>query len=166
MTDLLHVGFGANVATNRVVVICDPDSAPIRRMVRRAKENGTATDVTYGRRMRSVIVMDTGHIVVAALRPETIARRLREATIVGTIGAARIVTVSDADSAPIKRMVQQAREEDSVIDVTYGRRVKTVIVLDTGHVVLAALQPETIAGRLQRESLTRGPRQENRGAGE
>lgn len=159
MTDLLHVGFGANVVAQRILAICDPDSAPIRRMVRRAKENGTATDVTYGRRMRSVIVMDTGHIVVAALRAETIARRLRDATIVGTIGAARIVTVSDADSAPIKRMVERAKEEDSVIDVTYGRRVKTVIVLDTGHIVLAALQPETIAGRLQRESLTREPKE-------
>jgi len=92
VTDLLHVGFGANVVAQRILAICDPDSAPLKRMVRRAKDEG------------------------------------------------------------------------SVIDVTYGRRVKTVIVLDTGHVVLVALQPETIAGRLQRESPTQGPRQENRRA--
>jgi len=94
MTDLLHVGFGANVVAQRIVAICDPDSAPLKRMVRLAKEEG------------------------------------------------------------------------SVIDVTYGRKVKTVIVLDTGHIVLAALQPETIAGRLQREGPNRGPGQENRRAGD
>ena len=76
--------------------------------------------------------------------------------------AQRILAICDPDSAPLKRMVRRAREEGSVIDVTYGRKVKTVIVLDTGHIVLAALQPETIAARLQRESLTRGPRQGNR----
>lgn len=73
--------------------------------------------------------------------------------------AQRILAICDPDSAPLKRMVRRAREEGSVIDVTYGRRVKTVIVLDTGHVVLAALQPETIAGRFQRESLTREPKE-------
>ena len=76
----------------------------------------------------------------------------------------RILAICDPDSAPLKRMVRLAREEGSVIDVTYGRKVKTVIVLDTGHIVLAALQPETIVGRLQREGLIRGPRQENRRA--
>ena len=80
--------------------------------------------------------------------------------------AQRILAMCDPDSAPLKRMVRRAREEGSVIDVTYGRRVKTVIVLDTGHIVLVALQPETIAGRLQRESLAPGPRQENRRAGD
>jgi len=78
--------------------------------------------------------------------------------------AQRILAVCDPDSAPLKRMVRRAKEEGSVIDVTYGRRVKTVIVLDTGHIVLAALQPETIAGRLQREASLQGPRQENRRA--
>jgi len=80
------------------------------------------------------------------------------------IVAQRILAICDPDSAPLKRMVRRAKDEGSVIDVTYGRRVKTVIVLDTGHVVLAALQPETIAGRLEREGLPRGPRQENKRA--
>jgi len=80
------------------------------------------------------------------------------------IVAPRILAICDPDSAPLKRMVRRAKEEGSVIDVTYGRKVKTVIVLDTGHIVLAALQPETIAGRLQREASPRGPRKENRRA--
>ena len=77
MTDLLHVGFGATVVAQRILAICDPDSAPLKRMVRRAKEEGSVIDVTYGRRVKTVIVLDTGHIVLAALQPETIAGRLQ-----------------------------------------------------------------------------------------
>jgi len=81
VTDLLHVGFGANVVAQRIVAICDPDSAPLKRMVRLAKEEGSVIDVTYGRKVKTVIVLDTGHIVLAALQPETIAGRLqREAS--------------------------------------------------------------------------------------
>ncbi|MFQ6001950.1 MAG: DUF370 domain-containing protein [Anaerolineae bacterium] len=81
MTDLLHVGFGANVVARRILAICDPDSAPLKRMVRRAKEEGSVIDVTYGRRVKTLIVLDTGHIVLVALQPETIAGRLqREAS--------------------------------------------------------------------------------------
>jgi regulator of extracellular matrix RemA (YlzA/DUF370 family) len=80
------------------------------------------------------------------------------------IVAQRVVAICDPDSAPLKRMVRRAKEEGSIIDVTYGRKAKTVIILDTGHIVLAALQPETIAGRLQREGLNQGPRQRERSA--
>ncbi len=81
MTDLLHVGFGANVVAQRILTICDPDSAPLKRMVRRAKEEGSAIDVTYGRRVKTVIVLDSGHIVLAALQPETIAARLQRESL-------------------------------------------------------------------------------------
>ena len=83
MTDLLHVGFGANVVARRILAICDPDSAPLKRMVRRAKEEGSVIDVTYGRRVKTVIVLDTGHIVLAALQPETIAGRLQRESQTG-----------------------------------------------------------------------------------
>lgn len=81
MTDLLHVGFGANVVAQRILAICDPDSAPLKRMVRGAKEEGSVIDVTYGRRVKTVIVLDTGHIVLAALQPETIAGRLQRESL-------------------------------------------------------------------------------------
>lgn len=77
MTDLLHVGFGANVVAQRILAICDPDSAPLKRMIRRAKEEGSAIDVTYGRKAKTLIILDTGRIVLAALQPETIASRLQ-----------------------------------------------------------------------------------------
>lgn len=89
MTDLLHVGFGANVVAQRIVAICDPDSAPLKRMVRRARGEGSIIDVTYGRKVKTVIVMDTGHIVLAALQPETIAGRLQRESL--TRGPGKII---------------------------------------------------------------------------
>ena len=67
------------------------------------------------------------------------------------VSAERLVAVVSPDSAPIKRMVQEARDRGILIDATYGRRTKAVLILDNDHVVLSALQPETVAGRLEGE---------------
>ena len=61
----------------------------------------------------------------------------------------RIVSVIAPDSAPVKRMIQEARDASRVIDATAGRRTRAVLVMDNGFIVLSALQPETIAGRIQ-----------------
>lgn len=74
---LVHVGFGGMVAANRIVAILGPDSSPTRRMIRQAKEEARAIDMTAGRKTKAVIVMDSGHIALAALHPETIAGRLK-----------------------------------------------------------------------------------------
>ena len=68
------------------------------------------------------------------------------------VSAGRIVAVIAPDSAPVKRMVQEARDGGHLVDATAGRRTRAVLMMDTGHVVLSAVQPETIAGRLQSES--------------
>ncbi len=65
------------------------------------------------------------------------------------ISASRVLTVVAPDSAPIKRIVQEARERGMLIDASYGRKTKAVIVMDTDHVVLSALGPEVIAARWQ-----------------
>jgi len=63
------------------------------------------------------------------------------------------VAIVSPDSAPIKRIIQEARENGSLIDATYGRRTRAVVITDSGHVVLSAVQPETVAHRfLARES--------------
>ncbi len=74
--DLLHVGFGSVVAVNRVLVVAAPDSAPIRRMIQEARETNRLIDLTYGRRTKSVVVLDSGHLVLAPIQPETMAGRL------------------------------------------------------------------------------------------
>ena len=67
------------------------------------------------------------------------------------VSANRLIAIVSPDSAPIKRMVQEARERGELIDATYGRRTKAVIMMDNDHLVLSALQPETIANRLSGE---------------
>lgn len=68
------------------------------------------------------------------------------------INADRIVTIINPDSAPAKRMVQRAKETERLVDATQGRRTKSVITTDSDHIVLSALQPETLAGRCQGEA--------------
>lgn len=70
------------------------------------------------------------------------------------ISAGRLIAIVSPDSAPIKRMVQEARERGVLIDASYGRRTRAVLVMDNDHVVLSALQPETVVNRLSGEKDT------------
>ncbi len=76
ITELIHVGFGNILAINKVVAMAPPNSAPTKRMVQKCKNKGMLIDLTSGRRTKAVLVMDSGHIVLAAINPETIAGRL------------------------------------------------------------------------------------------
>lgn len=62
--------------------------------------------------------------------------------------AQRLVAIVSPESAPIKRLVQEAKDRGSLIDATYGRRTRAVLITDSEHVILSALQPETVGGRL------------------
>ncbi|NBI09107.1 DUF370 domain-containing protein [Colidextribacter sp. OB.20] len=73
------------------------------------------------------------------------------------VSARRLVAVVSPDSAPIKRMAQEARERGILIDATYGRKTKAVLVMDNDHVVLSALTPEAISGRLEGEEKEEEP---------
>lgn len=74
---LIHIGFGNIVNTAKIIAMVSPESAPVKRMVQRAKEQGMAIDATQGRRTKSVLVMENGQLVLSALLPETIAGRAR-----------------------------------------------------------------------------------------
>ena len=65
------------------------------------------------------------------------------------ISAGRLVAIVSPDSAPIKRMVQEARDRGTLIEATYGRRTRSVLIMDNDHLVLSALQPDTVASRLE-----------------
>lgn len=67
----------------------------------------------------------------------------------------RIIAIVSPDSAPIKRIVQESRERGALIDATYGRRTKAVLITDTDHVILSALPPETISGRLEGKDISK-----------
>ena len=73
---LVNIGFGNIVSSDRIVAIVSPESAPIKRMVQEAREHRLVIDATTGRKTRAVIVMDTGHIILSAVQPETVISRL------------------------------------------------------------------------------------------
>ena len=72
---LINIGFGSMVAARRVLAIMEPASAPIKRIVQEAKERGMLIDASYGRSTRSVILMDTDHVVLSSLECEQLAQR-------------------------------------------------------------------------------------------
>lgn len=73
---LVNIGFGNIISANRIVAIVSPESAPIKRIIQEAKDNGSAVDATCGRRTRAVLIMDSGHIILSAVQPETVAGRV------------------------------------------------------------------------------------------
>ena len=75
--ELVHIGFGNILAMNRAIAIASPNSAPTKRIIHDGRNNGKVIDMTSGRRTKAVIFTDSGHIVLAALAPETIASRLQ-----------------------------------------------------------------------------------------
>ena len=72
----INIGFGNMVSAGRIVAIASPDSEPIKRLVRDAKDDGRVIDVSCGRRTRSVIITDSEHIILSAIQTETITNRL------------------------------------------------------------------------------------------
>ena len=76
MIKLLNIGFGNIVSANRIISIVSPESAPIKRIIQDARERATLIDATYGRRTRAVIIMDSEHVILSAVQPETVAQRL------------------------------------------------------------------------------------------
>ncbi|MEM6836249.1 MAG: DUF370 domain-containing protein [Cyanobacteria bacterium P01_C01_bin.120] len=72
---LINIGFGNIVSAHRVVAIVSPESAPIKRVISDARDRGQLVDATYGRRTRAVLVMDSGHVILSAIQPETVAQR-------------------------------------------------------------------------------------------
>ena len=72
---LVNIGFGNMINAARIIAIVSPESAPIKRMITDAKEKGMLIDATCGRRTRAVLIMDSDHVVLSAVQPETIAQR-------------------------------------------------------------------------------------------
>ena len=72
----INIGFGNIVSAHRLISIVSPESAPIKRIIQDARDSGKLVDATYGRRTRAVIIMDSEHVILSAVQPETVANRL------------------------------------------------------------------------------------------
>ena len=75
---LISIGFGIAVASARILAVVSPDSAPIKRVVQEARERGMLLDASFGRRTKSVLLMDTDHVILSSVTPETICVRMEE----------------------------------------------------------------------------------------
>lgn len=75
---LINIGFGNAVNADKIVAVVSPDAAPVKRIVQVAKDSGCAIDATCGRKTRSVIICDSGHVVLCALQPETLAGKTED----------------------------------------------------------------------------------------
>ena len=73
---LVNIGFGNIVSASRVIAIVSPESAPIKRIIQEARDANVLIDATYGRKTRAVIIADSGHVILSAVQPETVANRL------------------------------------------------------------------------------------------
>ncbi|KAF0995720.1 extracellular matrix/biofilm regulator RemA [Geobacillus sp. TFV-3] len=76
MMKFINIGYGNMVSAARIITIVSPDSAPIKRIIQDARESGKLVDATHGRRTRAVIIMDSDHVILSSVQPETVANRL------------------------------------------------------------------------------------------
>ncbi len=75
---LINIGFGNLISSERLLSVVSPDSAPVKRLVQEAKERAMLIDASFGRKTRAVILMDTDHVILSAIQPEAIARRVND----------------------------------------------------------------------------------------
>lgn len=75
---LFNIGFGSVVSAQRVVAMVSPESAPIKRLTQEARERGNLVDASYGRKTQTVLIMDSGHVILSSLTPEALAARVED----------------------------------------------------------------------------------------
>jgi hypothetical protein len=138
--ELIHIGFGNVLAVNRVIAVASPNSAPTRRIIKEGKSKGLLIDMTNGRKTKAVIFTDSGHIILAALAPETVASRIRKSW--GRL------TIKPEEGEEKENLVQQSKSKGLLIDLTNGKKTQSVIFTDSGHIILAAVPPETVSAKL------------------
>ncbi|GKX31683.1 UPF0296 protein [Vallitalea longa] len=76
MIQMVNIGFGNIISANRIIAIISPESAPIKRVIQNGRDDKKLIDATYGRKTRAVIIMDSGHVILSAILPETVGQRL------------------------------------------------------------------------------------------
>jgi extracellular matrix regulatory protein A len=147
--ELIHIGFGNVLAMNRVIAVASPNSAPTRRIIKEGKNKGLLIDMTNGRKTKAVIFTDSGHIVLAALAPETIASRIQKSW--------ERLNVKTEEPEEKENVIQQGKSKGIVIDMTSGKKTQSVIFTDNGHIILAAVSPETITAKSPSEHVLQIP---------
>jgi len=149
----MNIGFGNRVIASRIVAVLVPGSSPLRRFKQEAEEKGMLGNGTHGRKCRSILLIDSGHVLLSAIHPDTLCRRLETMTCGNEHGgnrvvASRIVAVFTHGSASVNRMKTHARRAGQLVDLTQGRKCRSMLVLDSGQILLTTVHPDTMSKRL------------------
>jgi len=150
----LPIGFGNRVIASRVVAILIPGSAPIRRFKSESARAGRLANATHGRKCRAMVLLDSGHLVLSAVHPDTLCRRLEtlpdeEEPAAGRVVSSRVVSVLVAGSSSMHRLRGEAGKAGRLVDITGGRKCRSIMLLDSGAVVLSPVHPDTLCQRLE-----------------
>lgn len=167
MKPLLDIGFGNFIFPSQVIVILNPDSQPTKRIIQEAKSKNKIFDTRQGKKIRAAILLKTGEVVLSAITTKTIKNRyLDYANTVNLnshnnhyiepfleIGFENYVlpenvgAIFNPNSQPIIRLIKDAKANNRHIDVRQGKKTRTVLVLNTGEVVVSAIDTRTIRNR-------------------
>lgn len=150
---LVNIGFANFIFNNRIIAIVGHGSSPMRRLREDAKQEGRLIDATQGRKTRSIVITDSNHTILSSVQPETMRQRIPLISIgfANFIFAQHVVAIMVPGSSPMRRLREEATKESRLIDATQGRKTRSIIITDSNHVILSAIQAETMRQRFQEE---------------
>ena len=126
---LINIGFGNLVAANRLLAVVSPDSAPIKRVIQEARDRGMLIDASYGRKTKSVLLMDTDHVILSALTPEQIYARWQSKNEAVFEEESRFYVYRNNDGTPEEVDVKIGRSNDNFVEITDGLKDGDVVYL-------------------------------------
>lgn len=167
MKPLLDIGFSNYIFPSQVVVILNPDSQPAKRVVQEAKNANKIFDIRQGKKLRAVIVLKTGEIVLSSITVKTIKNRYLEyanKVNMNTLNnhyidpflelgfdnyvlPENVGAIFNPNSQPIVRLIKDAKANNRCFDVRQGKRARSALVLNSGEVILSSIDTKTIRNR-------------------
>lgn len=167
MKPLLEIGYGNFVFPEQVAILLSPDSQPTTRLVQEAKEQNKVFDICKGRKVKAVILLKSGEIILSAITAKTIKNRYMdyidkvnknsqnnhyiepflEIGFDNYVFPENVGAIFNPESQPIKRLIKDAKLNNRYLDIKRGRKTRAVLVLNSGQVVVSAIDVKTIKSR-------------------
>lgn len=151
---MVNIGYDNYIDINKIICIADKNSAPIKRLVQNARNLSILIDVSQGKPVKSVIFMNDGHVCLSILPPYSIANKTGTFRAVGYdcyVRKEEISLVIGPTTSPIKRLINETKEINKVIDVTYGRTTRSAIITNDNFIILTAKNTRTLAGNISEQ---------------
>ena len=156
--NILNIGFGNMIVASRIVAVLVPGSSPMRRLKEAAGKAGRLAIATKGRKCRSVLLLDSGHMILSAIQSGTLCQRLEKVSCDESDGennviiTSRIVAILVPGSSPMRRLKEEAGKAGKLVDTTKGRKFRSLLLLDSGHLVLSPVHADTMKKRFDQVS--------------